>query len=175
MGIGIDGIDEAIDRFESAGINLREYVSAELKLVCQDIVRYASMNAPRVTGEYADSIYWEQLAPLQFRIGARDWKAAMIEFGTEPHPIYPRSAITISSRERKKAGKQQTVLSAKQGKGASVLHFFIGGEEIFCRYVLRHPGTLPQLIIHDAKIAHLDQITEAIMVGVRNALAAQGR
>jgi HK97 gp10 family phage protein len=144
VSITVTGLTEAQDYFESAGNTLVEKVSDKLNDICQQIVDYARSIAPVKTGEYAASIGYEQTGPLSFTIFAGSDHAAYVEFGTSPHWIIPRNV--------------------------SALHFEVEGEEVFAKYVM-HPGTAPQLIIHNAKKLFIPQIVEAIKQGVEEAFS----
>ena len=138
------GLQEAQDYFEHASAVLVENVSTKLSEVCQQIAAYAQSIAPVRTGAYRDSIHVEQTGPLTFRIAASVPYAGYIEYGTAPH-----------------------IIPLVLGK---VLHWEEGGEDAFAMWVL-HPGTAPQLIIHQAKKQGMADIVQAIRDGVREALA----
>lgn len=147
INITVTGLDEAIDYFDRAASTLVENVSLKLSDVCQDIVAYARATAPVRTGEYQASIGMQQTGPLTFSIFADAAHAAFVEFGTAPHIITP--------------------------KNVKALHFDVEGEEVFALYVL-HPGTAPQMIIHNAKKANMAAIVDAIRSGVAEALSEGG-
>jgi hypothetical protein len=140
--IEVTGLDEAIDRMNNAAETMNDRIHIKLEQVCQDIVEYARSIAPRRTGAYAESIDYTVLGPCHFAIGAGVEYAAIIEFGSAAHFILPRTA--------------------------KVLRFEIDGEVVFAKYV-HHPGTAPQLIIHQAKLANYDKILQAVREGVEDA------
>lgn len=148
ISIEVSGVDEAAEYFREASANLVQAVSVRLEAVCWEIVVYAQSIAPRKTGEYAESITLEQEGPLRFIIRAGAAHAAIIEYGSMPHFILPRT-----------------------GK---VLRFEVDGEEVFAKWVM-HPGTPPMLIIHTAKKDNLSKIIEAIREGIREALGKGGK
>ena len=150
MSISIEvlGVQEATDYFEHASEALVQAVSVRLEAVCQQIADYARQIAPRRTGTYAASITVEQEGPLRFAIRAGAPYAAIIEYGSMPHFILPRTA--------------------------KVLRFEVDGDVVFTKWV-HHPGTPPFMTIHTAKTENLSNITEAIRDGVREALAGGGR
>lgn len=148
ISIEVSGADEAADYFREASANLVQAVSVRLEQVCQEIAAYAREIAPKKTGRYADSITLEQEGPLRFAIRAGAPYAAIIEYGSMPHFILPRT-----------------------GK---VLRFDVDGEEVFAKYVM-HPGTPPFLVIHTAKKDNLSKVIEAIREGIREALGKGGK
>ena len=150
MSISIEvlGVQEATDYFEHASEALVQAVSVRLEAVCQEVADYARQIAPRRTGQYAASITVEQEGPLRFAIRAGAPYAAIIEYGSMPHFIFPRTA--------------------------KVLRFEVDGDVVFTKWV-HHPGTPPLMIIHTAKKDNLSKIMEAIRDGVREALAQGGR
>jgi len=146
--IDVTGAQEAAQFFTDAASALVSAVSVRLQEVCQEIADFARTIAPKRTGEYAASIYSVQEGPLRFRIGASAGHAAIIEYGSMPHFILPRTA--------------------------RVLRFEVDGEEVFAKFVM-HPGTRPMLIIHTAKKENMSKIVAAIRDGVREALGRGGR
>lgn len=148
ISIEVTGLDEAAEYFRAAGEALVQAVSVRLEAVCQEIADYARQIAPRRSGQYAASITVEQEAPLRFAIRAGAPHAAIIEYGSMPHFIFPRTA--------------------------KVLRFEVDGDVVFAKWV-HHPGTPPFMIIHTAKKDNLSKIMEAIRDGVREALAQGGR
>jgi hypothetical protein len=145
--IEVTGLDEAVDTMNTAAETLSDRIHIKLEQVCQDIVEYAQSIAPRKTGAYAESISYTMLGPCHFAIGAGVDYAAIIEFGSAPHFILPSQA--------------------------KVLRFEVDGDIVFAKYV-HHPGTAPQLIIHQAKLANYDKILQAVREGVEEAFN-QGR
>ena len=145
--IEVTGAQEAAQYFTDAASALVPAVSVRLAEVCQEIANYAQMIAPKRSGEYAASIYMAQDGPLRFRIGATAAHSAIVEWGSMPHIILPRTA--------------------------RVLHFEVDGEEVFAKFVM-HPGTRPMLIIHTAKKDNMSKIVAAIHEGVKEALGKGG-
>jgi len=143
MLFSVSGLEEAIERFGKASIELEPSISIKLEEACQDIANYVRMIAPKKSGRYADSVYVRQETPLRFKIGVGAPHAAVVEWGSVPHWILPRYA--------------------------QALRFEVDGEIVFAKYV-HHPGTAPQFILHRAKKANLPRIYEAILEGVREAL-----
>jgi len=137
------GIEEATQYFENASAELQNTVHVKLEQICQIIADYAREIAPKRTGNYASSIYYEATGDMQFKIGAGATYAAVIEFGSAAHFIIPRSA--------------------------KALRFEVDGDTVFAKYVM-HPGTAPQFILHTAKTANMDKIVQAVRDGVREAL-----
>jgi len=143
ISIEVLGVQEATDYFEHASEALVDAVSVKLREVCEMIADYARSIAPVKTGNYANSIHVEQDGPLQFSIAAGAEYAAIIEFGSAPHFITPRTA--------------------------KALKFEADGETVFAKYVM-HPGTPPLFILHRAKKDNMANIVQAIRDGVREAL-----
>ena len=141
--IGVEGLDEAVNYFNEASAELRTAVHVKLDEVCQVIADYARSIAPKRTGHYAETIYYMAQGEMRFIIGASAAYAAIIEFGSMPHWILPRTA--------------------------QALRFEVDGEVVFAKYV-HHPGTVPQLIIHRAKKDNYEKIIQAVRDGVREAL-----
>jgi hypothetical protein len=148
ISLEVTGIDEASHYFEAAGAALVGTVSVRLEQVCQEVADYARMIAPRRTGQYAASISVEQEGPLRFVIRAGAPHSAIVEYGSMPHFIFPRTA--------------------------QALRFEVDGEEVFAKWV-HHPGTPPFMVIHTAKKDNLSRIMQAIRDGIRDALAQGGR
>lgn len=148
ISIEVSGVDEDAEYFRAAGEGLVLAVSVRLEAVCQEIAEYAREIAPKRTGRYADSIVVEQEGPLRFKIRAGAPYAAIIEYGSMPHFILPRTA--------------------------KVLRFEVDGDVVFAKWV-HHPGTPPMMIIHTAKMDNMSKIVEAIREGLRDALAQGGR
>jgi hypothetical protein len=143
ISISVTGADEAADFFSRASAELRTAVHTSLERVCQEIADYARSIAPKRTGHYADSIFYRAEGECRFIIGAGAEYAAVIEFGSMPHFIIPRTA--------------------------RVLRFEVDGETVFAKWV-HHPGTAPQMIIHRAKIDNYEKIVQAVRDGIREAM-----
>jgi HK97 gp10 family phage protein len=137
------GVEEARQFFEHASLELRQTVHTKLEQVCAEIAEYARSIAPVKSGEYRDSIGYRSEGEMRFTIFAGAKHAAVVEFGSAPHFILPRTA--------------------------RVLRFEVDGEIVFAKYVM-HPGTAPQFIIHRAKKENMEKIVQAVRDGVREAL-----
>jgi hypothetical protein len=146
ISIEVSGADEAADFFANASAELRTAIHTNLDQVCQEIADYARSIAPKRTGHYSETIYYMAQGECRFIIGASAAYAAVIEFGSMPHFILPRTA--------------------------KVLRFEVDGETVFAKYV-HHPGTAPQLIMHTAKKDNYEKIVQAVRDGVREALGRQ--
>jgi hypothetical protein len=142
--IEIYGADEVAERLENAADELQQEVEVSLANVLDDIAEYARSIAPKRTGNYAGSIQVVQLGPMEFGLTADAEYAAIIEFGSAPHDIFPVTA--------------------------KVLAFEVNGEQVFAKYV-HHPGTMPQMILHTAIEDNHDAIVEAVRIGVEAALS----
>jgi len=77
------------------------------------------MNAPVRTGAYRASIM-KRVRGLDAQVGPTVPYWVYVEKGTRPHMIFPVNA--------------------------SVLHFTVGGQDVFTRYVF-HPGTKPNPVV----------------------------
>jgi hypothetical protein len=143
ISIEVTGAEEAANYFFQASADLRNVVHTRLDLVCQEIADYARNIAPKRTGHYSESIFYQAVDECKFVIGAGAEYAAVIEFGSMPHWILPVHA--------------------------QALRFEVDGETVFAKYVM-HPGTAPMLIIHRAKKENYEKIVQAVRDGVREAL-----
>jgi len=143
ISIDVTGADEAAEFFTQASAELRPAVHTSLERVCQEIADYARSIAPKRTGQYAASIFYRAEGECRFIIGASAAHAAIIEFGSMPHFVIPRTA--------------------------QALRFEVDGDIVFAKYVM-HPGTPPQLIIHRAKLDNYEKIVQAVRDGVQEAL-----
>ena len=141
--IYVTGLDEAIEWFDRTAENLKQEVQMALEELAQQIADYARMIAPVRTGGYQASIYGKAVGEWEIVIGSDYRVAAIIEYGSQPHFIRARDA--------------------------EALHFFLDdGTEIFAKFV-RHPGTLPNPVIHNAIMYFRQHIVQVVSDAVHQA------
>ena len=141
MPIEVKGLDRLIQKFNEFKFAGPKAANRFLRMIGEEAIFLLETNSPKDTGKFSKS--WSVIGQGKdfIDIGTNDPELyGFITQGTQPHTIRPVNA--------------------------NVLHFKIGGEEIFTTLV-RHPGTKPNRLLVDVG----RQINKIIIQTLEQALA----
>ena len=119
--VHVKGLEKAVKALESGRWALA--MDAVVRRIAGEVLTRFQKTAPKKSGRLVASAYIVSPQAPTWLMKVDAPYAAVVEFGSRPHVILPRRA--------------------------RVLHFFVGGEEVFAKRV-RHPGTKGQFIIKKA-------------------------